>query len=137
MKTKLSFDMDEEDTFTEAVKNVVKDPTIDTSFLPDKKNIELEEERKELEKLNWLKEQEMIKHEGLKMKYILLDHNFTMNNLKEDSQMFQREIKIIKGDKVLKILESITNVIENPEEYILVYKDFIIPNVNFYFKIRI
>jgi translation elongation factor EF-Tu-like GTPase len=137
MKTKLSFDQDEDDTFTEAVKNVVKDPTIDTSFLPDQRNIEIEEEKRELEKLNWLKEQEIIKAEELNIKYILFDYNFTMNNIREDSQMKQRSVKIKKDDKILNILESISNVIENPEEYLLAYKDFIIPNVSPYLKLEL
>jgi hypothetical protein len=137
MKTKLSFDQDEDDTFTEAVKNVVKDPTIDTSFLPDQRNIEIEEEKRELEKLNWLKEQEIIKAEELNIKYIIFDYNFTMNNIREDSQMKQRSVKIKKDDKILNILESISNVIENPEEYLLAYKDFIIPNVSPYLKLEL
>ncbi len=84
-KSKLSFDLEgeeEEEEFTinnkraktenesgsaPTMKKLGKDPTVDTSFLPDKEREEREAQERERLKREWLEEQERIKSAPLKV----------------------------------------------------------------------
>lgn len=83
-KNKLSFDLEGEEEEEEVtlstkraktenesgsapIKRLGKDPTVDTSFLPDKEREEREAQERERLKREWLVEQERIKSEPLKV----------------------------------------------------------------------
>ena len=88
MKSLLSFmadDEQEEIVLQNASKVVKKDPTIDTSFLPDKqRHIDQESKRKYLENM-WIEKQDRIRKEPLEVVYSFWDgsgHRRTTNILK-------------------------------------------------------
>ncbi|KAJ3296902.1 hypothetical protein HK104_001053 [Borealophlyctis nickersoniae] len=102
-KVTLSFDMDGEGEDAEDAeslelkpkKKAKKDPTVDTSFLPDKEREE--EERREREKLRaeWLERQEKIKQEK-----ILITYSYW------DGTGHRKSVEVTKGNTIGQFLEA-------------------------------
>ncbi|KAJ3209407.1 hypothetical protein HK099_008516, partial [Clydaea vesicula] len=127
-KVKISFDNEDEEAGVEetadntAFKKLKKNPTVDTSFLPDKEREEQEKKLKELELVKWLEEQEIIKAETISIPYTYW--NGTGKN---------REMKCLKGDTIGKFLENCKNKFPeikgiNPENLMFIKSDIIIPH---------
>ncbi|KAJ3026757.1 hypothetical protein HDV00_011638 [Rhizophlyctis rosea] len=105
-KVKLSFDMgdDEAEDAAEGLesidvqpkKKIKKDPSVDTSFLPDKAREE--EERREREKLQaeWLEHQERIKQER-----ILITYSYW------DGTGHRKSVEVTKGNTIAQFLEAV------------------------------
>ncbi|KAI8920337.1 hypothetical protein PhCBS80983_g01528 [Powellomyces hirtus] len=101
-KVKLSFDMDGEDggevdlaASEKPAKKIKKNPTVDTSFLPDREREE--EERLEREKLReeWLEQQEKIKQDK-----ILITYSYW------DGTGHRKQVECKKGDTIAQFLEN-------------------------------
>lgn len=95
MMSMLSFgtENDQDDDEVTAAKSL-KDPSIDTSFLPDKLREEnFERERNQLEK-EWKENQELVKKEGLEIVYSYWD-----------GSGHRRTVKCVKGDTIGDFLE--------------------------------
>ena len=99
IKSLLSFVVDdglEEEVVQKPSKVIKKDPTIDTSFLPDKqRQIDQEDKRKYLEN-EWKEKQDMIRKEPLEVVYSFWD-----------GSGHRRTTKILKGYAVGDFLEKV------------------------------
>ncbi|RKO89342.1 XAP5, circadian clock regulator-domain-containing protein, partial [Blyttiomyces helicus] len=99
-KVKLSFGMDDEgngddDAATSLPKKVKKDPTVDTSFLPDKEREAVEQQERDSLKAEWLASQEKIKTEK-----ILITYSYW------DGSGHRKQVECKKGDTVGQFLEN-------------------------------
>lgn len=130
----LSFGMDdveadggeeEEDTFIMKKKKICKDPSIDTSFLPDMdRDRELQEKKSQIQS-EWLEEQERMKKERLEITYSYWD-----------GSGHRKVIEIPKGTTIGKFLEAVKQQIAaefttirstSAEDLIYIKEDLIIP----------
>mmetsp|Transcript_22056 Transcript_22056/g.55354 ORF Transcript_22056/g.55354 Transcript_22056/m.55354 type:complete len:282 (+) Transcript_22056:60-905(+) len=120
-KSKLSFaeDEDEEEEVVTVPKKSLKDPTVNTAFLPDRERDEEEAKAREILKQQWLKEQEKIKQEKLDVTYSYWDgsgHRRTAVVTKGTTigqflyiviQEFSRELRGVSVDNLLFIKEDL------------------------------
>eukprot|EP01134_Creolimax_fragrantissima_P003923 CFRG3923T1 len=101
--TVLSFDLDDEaaeeegdtERTEEPIKKPKKDPTIDTSFLPDRDREEKENEIREKLTKDWLAKQEKIQQEPISITYSYWD-----------GAGHRRVVQVKKGDSIRKFLEK-------------------------------
>ncbi|ORZ37513.1 XAP5, circadian clock regulator-domain-containing protein [Catenaria anguillulae PL171] len=108
-------------------KKAIKDPTVDTSFLPDRQREE--EERKERERLRqeWLEQQELIKQEEISIEYSYWDGNG-----------HRQKVTCKKGDTVLQFLDKVQKQWPDlrgvaADNLIFVKEDIILPHhLDFY-----
>lgn len=127
MAATLSFDIDDEDDtdskeFGFKKPKFGKDPTIDTSFLPDKEREEEEKRIREKLKLEWLQKQEEIKAENIQVTYSYWD-----------GSGHRKEVECKKGDSIAKFLEKCRLQFPqlrgvNVDNLIYVKEDIIIPH---------
>jgi len=123
----LSFDIDDEvaknETEFEAKKSKFgKDPTVDTSFLPDKEREEQEKQLREKLKLDWLQQQEDLKAEIIQVTYSYWD-----------GSGHRKVVECKKGDSISKFLEKCRLQFPqlrgvNVDNLIYVKEDLIIPH---------
>lgn len=108
------------------VKRICKDPTVATSFLPDRQRDAAIEAEKERLKEEWLKQQEVIKNEFLEVVYSYWD-----------GTGHRKEIRIRKGTTIGRFLEIVKKQISGEFKEILcvssdslmyVKEDLIIPH---------
>lgn len=122
-KALMSFgDEDEDDEAEAAVGLVTKDPTVETSFLPDKAREEEEERlRAELAE-KWQQEQDKIKDETLVMSFSYWD-----------GKGVRRAARVRKGDTIGAFLSQVKETIEDirhvgTSDLLFVKEDTIIPH---------
>jgi protein FAM50 len=112
-------------------KRGMKDPTVDTHFLPDKqRDLELEAERKRLE-AEWKVEQEKIKNERLEIVYSYWD-----------GSGHRREVEVVKKNTIGEFLEKARQslckefrelAVQSADALLYVKEDLIIPqDMTFY-----
>jgi protein FAM50 len=135
----LSFDVDEELGIDEEVEDIkpskkLKNPTVETSFLPDKEREEEREREKARLEEEWRKEQERVKNEVLEVVYSFWD-----------GSGHRRTIKVTKGTTIGKFLELVRQDLLNEfpelrgthaENMLYVKEDLLIPHhLTFYYLI--
>ncbi|KAI9497590.1 FAM50A protein [Zychaea mexicana] len=130
---KLSFAVDdeeeeEEDDELAAAKKaqkkrkILKDPSVDTSFLPDREREEIERVEREQLRKDWLKRQEEIKKETISITYSYWDGSGHRKN-----------VQCKKGDSIAQFLEACRQQFPqlkgvNVDNLIYVKEDLIIPH---------
>lgn len=112
-------------------KPLLKNPEVETSFLPDPEREREEMELREKLKQEWLAEQERIKEEILEVTYSYWD-----------GSGHRREIKLKKGTSIGKFLEQVKQQLSqefsdiraiSPDDLMYIKEDLIIPhNFSFY-----
>ncbi|KAJ3405726.1 hypothetical protein HDV05_006364 [Chytridiales sp. JEL 0842] len=123
MKKKKKVDQDaEEDGGAISKPKSLKNPHVDTSFLPDKEREAAEAREREVLKLEWLKQQEKIKNERIQITYSYWD-----------GTGHRKMVECKKGDTIAHFLElcrqeqhELRSV--NVENMIYVKEDLIIPH---------
>ncbi|OLY82318.1 Protein FAM50-like protein [Smittium mucronatum] len=124
-KIKLSFEMEtekEQELNIPAKKGKIgKNPTVDTSFLPDKERDNNEREQRENFRQIWLAEQEKIKAESIEITYSYWD-----------GSGHRKKASCLKGDTVAKFLDKCrtqSNELRgvNVDNLMFVKEDLIIP----------
>ncbi|KRZ62759.1 Protein FAM50 -like protein, partial [Trichinella nativa] len=137
----LSFDPDEEADDEELdyhssstllkKKKVTKDPTVDTSFLPDKEREEEENKIREQLRLEWTSLQENIKNEEINIAFSYWDGSGHRRDLKMKKgnsiqQFLQRALEMLRKDfNELKTVSS--------DSLIFVKEDLIIPHFHTFY----
>ncbi|EPY49842.1 xap-5-like protein [Schizosaccharomyces cryophilus OY26] len=130
-KGKLSFGQEETEEETDdriqeitlKKKHIGKDPTANTSFLPDAEREALEEARKEEYRKQWLEEQERIKEEEILIPFLYYDGTTT-----------RYSVRIRLKDSVGHILSNMKDQIPglkrvlDMDKFLLVQSDLIIPH---------
>ncbi|KAJ3206215.1 hypothetical protein HDU83_007048 [Entophlyctis luteolus] len=131
-KAKLSFgDIDEvdnegfnsvADARPEKKRKVIKNPNVDTSFLPDKEREENERRERELLKLEWLKQQDKIKEEKIVITYSYWD-----------GSGHRTQVEVKKGNTIGQFLEACKQQWDemkgvNVDNLIYIKEDLIIPH---------
>ncbi|KAJ9087642.1 hypothetical protein DSO57_1031092 [Entomophthora muscae] len=125
MMATLSFDLDEEEIEEkEASKKPKfgKDPTVDTSFLPDQEREEEERVLREKLRQEWLQKQEDIKNEDIIVTYSYWD-----------GTGHRKEVECKKGDSIARFLEKCRLQFHqlrgiNVDNLMYVKEDLIIPH---------
>jgi protein FAM50A len=102
---KLSFDVNEEDDMPVApkkrrtdAKSNIKNPDVDTSFLPDREREDRERKLREELKDEWLKAQDKLKAEKIQVTYLYWDGNGN-----------RKTVECTKGDSIATFLEKCRN----------------------------
>ncbi|KAI9331713.1 XAP5, circadian clock regulator-domain-containing protein [Obelidium mucronatum] len=132
-KGKLSFGFDEEEqkddedaekeeTPAEKKLKVKKNPHVDTSFLPDKEREERERRERELLKLEWLKQQDLIKEERINITYSYWD-----------GSGHRTSVEVKKGNTIGQFLEACKAQWDelrgvNVDNLVYIKEDLIIPH---------
>ncbi|CCA73167.1 related to xap-5 protein [Serendipita indica DSM 11827] len=134
VKSKLSFagddeenedDEDEQDAEeppSKKAKKVAKNPTVDTSFLPDREREQKEREMREALRQEWLRKQEEIKAEEVEVVYSYWD-----------GSGHRKSVKVKKGDKISTFLEKARQQFPelrgiNVDNLMYIKEDLIIPH---------
>ncbi|XP_057523730.1 protein XAP5 CIRCADIAN TIMEKEEPER isoform X1 [Amaranthus tricolor] len=144
LNARLSFDLDdgneeEEEESQKAVKvkcaKLGKDPTVETSFLPDSEREAEEQAERERLKRQWLREQEMIKNEPLQITYSYWD-----------GTGHRRVIQVRKGDTIGAFLRAVQQQLApefrevrtaSVENLLYVKEDLIIPHQHSFYEMII
>jgi hypothetical protein len=69
----------------------------------------------------------------MNLDYFLFDINFTMNNINLKEKLYKYKVKILKEDKMDSLIEKVG---KNPDEFLIVIDNFIIPNVIFFINYK-
>ncbi|KAI8148968.1 XAP5, circadian clock regulator-domain-containing protein [Fennellomyces sp. T-0311] len=127
---KLSFADDDEEQEEEDVvpkaslkkRKMLKDPSVDTSFLPDREREEMERQQREQLRQEWLKRQEEIKKETISITYSYWD-----------GSGHRKMVQCKKGDSISQFLDACRQQFPqlrgvNVDNLIYVKEDLIIPH---------
>ncbi|CAG7854497.1 Protein FAM50A [Serendipita indica DSM 11827] len=134
VKSKLSFagddeeneddegEQDAEEPPSKKAKKVAKNPTVDTSFLPDREREQKEREMREALRQEWLRKQEEIKAEEVEVVYSYWD-----------GSGHRKSVKVKKGDKISTFLEKARQQFPelrgvNVDNLMYIKEDLIIPH---------
>lgn len=123
-ESKLSFQIDEEEqVIPKKKKGLGKDPSVDTSFLPDKEREEKESIERDKLKEEWIKQQDIIKKQEIDIMY-----NYW------DGTGLRRNLRIQKGESISQFLTKVITEVEElhkrtSESLMFVKDDYIIPSV--------
>eukprot|EP00252_Welwitschia_mirabilis_P023981 TRINITY_DN693_c0_g1_i1.p1 TRINITY_DN693_c0_g1~~TRINITY_DN693_c0_g1_i1.p1 ORF type:complete len:292 (-),score=66.58 TRINITY_DN693_c0_g1_i1:696-1571(-) len=138
---RLSFvdDMEDTDEDSEAADNIVKksklgkDPTVETSFLPDREREAEEQKERERLRQQWLEEQKRIKNEPLEITYSYWD-----------GAGHRRVIQVRKGDTIADFLRAVQQQLASEfreirtasvENLLYVKEDLIIPHQHSFYEL--
>ncbi|KAJ2083900.1 hypothetical protein H4R24_000430 [Coemansia sp. RSA 988] len=118
-KVILSFEEDDEEVL---VKKARKNPTVDTSFLPDKEREEEEARLREELRRKWLGDQESVKKESITVTYSYWD-----------GSGHRKQARCIKGDTIAQFLEKCKAQVpelraSSVDSLVYVKEDLIIPH---------
>ncbi|KAJ3075403.1 hypothetical protein HDU98_008232 [Podochytrium sp. JEL0797] len=125
-KAKLSFSFDDgdeaEDAPVEKKIKATKNPSVDTSFLPDAAREAAEHHQRQLLKLEWLKAQDAIKAQTMTITYSYWD-----------GSGHRTSVDVKKGDTVGQFLEAVKGQWDelrgvNSENLVYIKEDLIIPH---------
>eukprot|EP00731_Ephydatia_muelleri_P002529 Em0001g2529a len=106
-------------------KKMIKNPTVDTSFLPDKDREEAEQKEREHLRQEWLEKQEKIKNEDIDITYSYWD-----------GSGHRKHVQMKKGDSIRQFLQKCLESLRKdfselraagPDSLIYVKEDLIIP----------
>ncbi|KAG6481553.1 hypothetical protein ZIOFF_058157 [Zingiber officinale] len=120
--------------FTEQNKHG-KDPTVETSFLPDREREAEEQAEREILRRQWLREQELIKNEPLQITYSYWD-----------GAGHRRVIQVRKGDSIGEFLRAVQQQLApefreirttSVENLLYVKEDLIIPHQHSFYELII
>lgn len=116
-------------------KQLGKDPTVETSFLPDREREAEEQAERERLKRQWSREQELIKNEPLSITYSYWD-----------GTGHRRVIQVCKGDSIGEFLRSVQQQLApefrevrttSVENLLYVKEDLIIPHQHSFYELII
>ncbi|KAI7886924.1 XAP5-domain-containing protein [Lichtheimia hyalospora FSU 10163] len=115
-------DEEEQEQVTSKKRKMLKDPTVDTSFLPDREREERERLEREELRQQWLKRQEEIKNETIQITYSYWD-----------GSGHRKSVQCKKGDSIAQFLEACRQQFPqlrgvNVDNLIYVKEDLIIPH---------
>lgn len=120
------FDTDSSSRPTKKLKKLGKDPSVDTSFLPDAEREAQEAEQRALLQKKWLEEQEKIKKESIHITYSFWD-----------GSGHRKSVTCKKGDTIAQFLEKAKAPFSNlkgvhVDNLLYIKEDLIIPHVSTY-----
>lgn len=116
-------------------KQLGKDPTVETSFLPDREREAEEQAERERLKMQWSREQELIKNEPLSITYSYWD-----------GTGHRRAIQVCKGDSIGEFLRAVQQQLApefrevrttSVENLLYVKEDLIIPHQHSFYELII
>lgn len=128
-------DFEKQETKKNGPVKLGKDPTVETSFLPDREREAEEQAERERLKKQWLREQELIKNEPLSITYSYWD-----------GTGHRRVIQVRKGDSIGEFLRAVQQQLApefrevrttSVENLLYVKEDLIIPHQHSFYELII
>lgn len=128
-------DFEKQETKKNGPVKLGKDPTVETSFLPDREREAEEQAERERLKKQWLREQELIKNEPLSITYSYWD-----------GTGHRRVIQVRKGDTIGEFLRAVQQQLApefrevrttSVENLLYVKEDLIIPHQHSFYELII